>query len=83
MKKHAFIIAMVLMIISSGTFAQSSQVLDYLYSISGKQTLAGQHNKEPNAEPSKWTDTIKVITGKYPAFWSGDFLFQRLPLRCY
>ena len=77
MKKNAFSIVMILMIVSSGAMAQSSQVLDYLYTISGKQTLAGQHNKEPNAEPSKWTDTIKAITGTYPAFWSGDFLFQQ------
>ena len=53
------------------------QVLDYLYSISGKQIIAGQHNKEPNAEPTKWTDYIYETTGKYPALWSGDFLFQQ------
>ncbi len=53
MKKLALSIAMVLMIISSAAFAQSSQVLDYLYKISGKRTLAGQHNKEPNAGPHR------------------------------
>lgn len=53
------------------------QVLDYLYSISGKKIIAGQHNKEPNAEPTKWTDYIYETTGKYPALWSGDFLFQQ------
>ena len=52
------------------------QVLNYLYSISGNRTLAGQHNREPNSEPSMWTDSIEAMTGKYPAFWSGDFLFQ-------
>jgi mannan endo-1,4-beta-mannosidase len=77
MKNHTLTIALVLMIISSGTFAQSSQVLDYLYSISGKNTLSGQHNKEPNAVPAMWTDYIKETTGKYPALWSGDFLFQQ------
>jgi len=56
---------------------RQSQVLDYLYSISGKKTLAGQHNKEPNAVPAMWTDYIKETTGKYPALWSGDFLFQQ------
>lgn len=59
------------------SFSQSSQVLDYLYSISGKKTLAGQHNKEPNAEPAKWTEFIHQTTGKFPALWSGDFLFQQ------
>ena len=50
--------------------------LDYLYSIAGKRTLAGIHNREPNAAPAKWTNEIFNVTGKYPAFWSGDFLFQ-------
>jgi len=77
MRKYTFTIALVLMIFSSGAKAQYSQVLDYLYTISGEQILSGQHNKEPNAEPSKWTHTIKAITDKYPAFWSGDFLFQQ------
>jgi mannan endo-1,4-beta-mannosidase len=57
--------------------AQSAKVLPYLQRISGRQTLAGQHNKEPNAEPTKWTDYVYKTTGKYPALWSGDFLFQQ------
>lgn len=55
----------------------SSQVLPYLYSISGTKTLSGQHNREPNAEPAKWTNYIQETTGTYPALWSGDFLFQQ------
>lgn len=77
MTKLKLIIVLVLIIIASASYSQSSQVLDYLYSISGKKTLAGQHNKEPNCEPTKWTNFIKEITGKYPALWSGDFLFQQ------
>ena len=77
MKKYMLAVAMFLMIISSGTNAQPLRVLDYLYSISGKKTIAGQHNKEPNAVPAMWTDFIKETTGKYPALWSGDFLFQQ------
>ena len=50
-------------------------VLDYLYSIKGKKTIIGIHNREPNSEPSKQTDQIHEWTGKYPALWSGDFLF--------
>ncbi|MBN2393794.1 MAG: glycoside hydrolase [Anaerolineae bacterium] len=53
------------------------KTLDYLYSISGERTLAGQHNREPNAQPALWTEYIKETTGKYPALWSGDFLFQQ------
>ncbi|RZJ52641.1 MAG: hypothetical protein EOO45_31750, partial [Flavobacterium sp.] len=51
--------------------------LNYLYGISGKYTIAGIHNREPNAEPAKWTDQINVTTGRYPGLWSGDFLFQQ------
>ena len=53
------------------------QSLDFLRSISGKLTIAGQHNKEPNADPDRWTRFIKETTGLYPALWSGDFLFQQ------
>jgi mannan endo-1,4-beta-mannosidase len=77
MKEHKLAIVLVLIIIASETFSQSSQVLDYLQSISGKETVSGQHNKEPNSDPAKWTEYIKETTGKYPALWSGDFLFQQ------
>jgi len=56
--------------------AQSFRTLDYLKSISGKKTVSGQHNREPNSQPSKWTDQIHSVTGKYPGLWSGDFLFE-------
>jgi mannan endo-1,4-beta-mannosidase len=52
-------------------------VLGYLKSIWGTKTLAGQHNREPNDRPTKWTDTIHTTTGKYPAMWGGDFLYQK------
>ncbi|AWW00772.1 glycoside hydrolase [Arcticibacterium luteifluviistationis] len=61
----------------SASFAQTPKVLDYLKTISGKSTLAGQHNREPNAKPARWTEFIKETTGTYPALWSGDFLFQQ------
>lgn len=53
------------------------QPLDYLYSISGKKTIAGIHNREPNASPARWTLKMDSLTGKYPGLWSGDFLFQQ------
>lgn len=59
------------------TSVQTSDVLEYLESISGENILAGQHNREPNSDPDKWTEYIKQITGKYPALWSGDFLYQQ------
>lgn len=52
------------------------KTLDYLYSIAGKKTLTGIHNREPNATPARWTNEVYATTGKYPALWSGDFLFQ-------
>jgi len=50
--------------------------LNYLYAVSGKYTISGIHNREPNAEPKKWTQEVFNTTGKYPGLWSGDFLFQ-------
>ena len=62
---------------SNSDAAKAKQkVLDYFYSIKGKQTVIGIHNREPNSEPSKQTDKIHEWTGKYPALWSGDFLFS-------
>ena len=60
----------------SSSKGKSFKTLKYLYAISGKYTVAGQHNKEPNAVPDKWTNEIYRITNKYPGLWSGDFLFQ-------
>lgn len=57
--------------------SQNSRVLDFLYEISGEKIIAGQHNKEPNSDPDRWTEYIKETTGSYPALWSGDFLFQQ------
>jgi predicted chitinase len=50
------------------------RVLDYFASISGKKTIAGQHDKN-NATPSDATDQVTGITGRVPGLWSGDFLF--------
>lgn len=62
---------------ASKTETQSLQTLNFIKRISGRKTLAGQHNKEPNADPARWTRYIKETTGVYPALWSGDFLFQQ------
>lgn len=53
------------------------QVLNYLHKISGKRTIAGTHNKEPNATPARWTNKVDSVSGHYPGLWSGDFLFQQ------
>ena len=55
----------------------SHQVLDYLCRISGKQTVAGQHNDlKIVEEPFKWTEAIHVMTGRHPGLWSSDFSFD-------
>ncbi len=53
------------------------KLLGLLDAIAGSRTLTGQHNREPNAQPTLWTDAIHATTGSYPALWSGDFLFQQ------
>lgn len=55
----------------------SYKVLNYLYSVSGSKTVAGQHNREPISDPARWTSAIHETTGKYPGFWSSDFLFEQ------
>src|SRR6478672_7654082 len=52
-----------------------SPLLAYLNRISGQYTLSGQHNREPNSDPTKWTRVAQGITGQTPGLWGGDFLF--------
>src|SRR5690606_34766856 len=49
-------------------------LLAYLYSINGKQILSGQHCY--NGEPDKFYNLAKEITGKYPAVWGTDFIWD-------
>jgi hypothetical protein len=52
---------------------KARDLLGYLYSISGKKTLTGQHNFIGRMSQS--TDRVAEITGKYPAIWGSDFGF--------
>ena len=54
----------------------NGKVLNYLHSISGTKTVSGQHNREPNSDPDKWTNWIYCVTGNYPGLWGGDFLYS-------
>lgn len=56
---------------------ENSQVLAYLDEVKGQKTVAGLHNREPNSDPTKQTRVMYEKTGKYPALWSGDFLFTQ------
>jgi mannan endo-1,4-beta-mannosidase len=54
----------------------SQTVLEYFKSMSGKRIVSGIHNREPNRKPTIQTDRLFGVTGKYPALWSGDFLYS-------
>jgi mannan endo-1,4-beta-mannosidase len=51
---------------------EAKKLLSYLYSNKGKKTLAGQHNYSPSM--NQFNDTVKSITGMYPAVWGTDFM---------
>lgn len=63
------------MLMTPATHAGSFKSLDYLYSVSGKKTVAGIHNRY-NTSPAQYTQQIHDTTGRYPGLWSGDFLFE-------
>ena len=53
---------------------EAGSVLRYLYGISGNHILSGQHNY--NQEMNRYSDSAKKITGKYPAVWGTDFIWN-------
>jgi len=53
---------------------EAKQLLRYLYSINGKHILSGQHNF--NQSMNRFNDSVKSITGKYPAVWGTDFIWD-------
>ena len=73
---HKIKIIIISICLLSSAYPQNFKVLNYLKSITGTKTVAGQHNREPNSQPEMWTDSIYSATGKYPGFWSGDFQYE-------
>ncbi|UBU18344.1 glycosyl hydrolase [Nonomuraea gerenzanensis] len=55
--------------------ATRADLIGFLNRISGQYTLSGQHNREPNSDPTKYTRVAQSITGQTPGLWGGDFLF--------
>ena len=53
---------------------EAKQLLKYLYSINGTHILSGQHNF--NESMNRFNDSVKSITGKYPAVWGTDFIWD-------
>src|SRR5438094_325690 len=53
---------------------EARQVLKLLYAINGKYIISGEHNY--NQQPDTFSDSVKAITGKYPALWGTDFIMN-------
>jgi mannan endo-1,4-beta-mannosidase len=56
--------------------APGSPLLAFLNRISEQNIVSGQHNREPNSDPTRYTRTAQAITGQTPGLWGGDFLFS-------
>lgn len=53
---------------------EAKKLLNYLYNINGKSILSGEHNY--NQSMNQFSDSVKAITGKYPALWGTDFIWN-------
>jgi mannan endo-1,4-beta-mannosidase len=53
---------------------EAVRLLNYLCSLSGRYTLSGEHNF--NEDMNRFSDTVNTITGKYPAVWGTDFIWN-------
>lgn len=53
---------------------EAKKLLSYIYSIYGKQILSGQHNYNNNM--NLCSDSVQAITGKRPALWGTDFIWN-------
>jgi mannan endo-1,4-beta-mannosidase len=51
-----------------------AKMLAFIAGISGKKTLAGEHNRESGQ--GDFIQKMKDVTGHFPALWGGDFLFE-------
>jgi mannan endo-1,4-beta-mannosidase len=49
-------------------------LLSFLYSIKGKYIISGQHNF--NGQLNTYSDSVYAKTGKYPALWGSDFIWD-------
>jgi mannan endo-1,4-beta-mannosidase len=58
--------------VNNNATPEARQLLHLLYSISGKNILAGHHSYLNR--PDFFIDTVKAITGKRPVVWGSDFI---------
>jgi hypothetical protein len=68
MKKRISLVLFSLLCSYFATAQTQFETLNYLYSISGKKTLAGQQGEQ-------YWEPMHRITGDYPAMWGEDFAF--------
>ncbi len=57
--------------VNKNTSPQARKLLDYLYSISGKNIIAGHHNYVGRIDT--YPSRVKELTGKLPQIWGCDF----------
>lgn len=60
--------------VNANASPEAQKLLSYLYQISGKQILSGEHNYSQSM--NVFSDSVKAITGKYPAVWGTDFILS-------
>lgn len=61
-------------LVNKNASPEAKKLLAYLYSINGKYLLSGEHNFNENM--NRFNDSVKAITGKYPAVWGTDFIWD-------
>jgi mannan endo-1,4-beta-mannosidase len=84
MKLYVFLTGMLLSVsgfaqqafepVNSNTSPEARKVLTYIYSIKSKQIISGQHNY--NQQLTRHMDSVVAITGKKPALWGADFIWN-------
>ncbi|WP_035857986.1 glycosyl hydrolase [Cryptosporangium arvum] len=56
--------------------ASPATVVGYLKSITGKNIVSGQHNKEPASAPQQYSQQARDVTGQWPGLWGGEMQFN-------
>ncbi|MEO6148507.1 MAG: glycosyl hydrolase [Mucilaginibacter sp.] len=60
--------------VNPNTSPEARKLLAYIYSIKGKNMISGQHTYVK--QPDKHIDSVVAITGKKPALWGNDFIYN-------
>lgn len=70
----AYVFAQPFAPVNKNASPHAKKLLQYLYSINGKYILSGEHNY--NESMNRFNDSVHAITGKYPAVWGTDFIWN-------